>query len=163
MLPSMRSLSLLACLAACTFTRTGELDGGSGGDGDGSGGFVVLEELVVPATGAAVTSTNMLQAGIRYRLRARGTIYVDLQMMADAEFWGVPGQPEDFIANVDVGLAVNDVVIDTTRTPRWGAYRDTHIYEVEWVGNGGRIIAQFHDGNFVTNSGMLTLEILAPQ
>jgi hypothetical protein len=160
----MRCLCPLAFLAACTFTGPIDVDAGGGGDDSGGGGdFIVLEELMVPATGGAVTSTNMLRTGIRYRLRARGTIYVDLQIMADAEFWRVPEQPEDVISTVDVGLAVNDPTIDNIRTPRWGAYRNTHIYEVEWVGNGGPIVAQFHDGNFTTNSGMLTLEILARQ
>jgi hypothetical protein len=167
MIRGMRPRCLLACLAACTFAActfsAPKLDADAApGDGDGGGVWTVVEELTVPVRGEMVTSTVVLQAGVGYRLRASGTCYVALQTLGDAEYYDFPDPPVDgTVGGVDVGLAVNDSIIDGTRTPRWGAYSDTHVYEVEWMGNGAPIVAQFHDGNTSNNGGMLTLAILA--
>jgi hypothetical protein len=158
----MRSLCSLALLAACTFGSP-KL-GADGAPPDGGGEWTVVEALVVSVRGETVTSTFVLQQGVRYRLRASGMAYVALQTFGDAEYYNFNnGPPIDGAVGIDVGLAVNDSTIDATRTPRWGAYSDTHVYEVEWTGDGASIVAQFHDGNTANNSGTLTLEILALQ
>jgi hypothetical protein len=176
----MRSLCSLGCLAACTF---GSPEAGPGpvpdpdapsasdaaaGDAsvDAAQEWTVVEQLAVPVTGATVASTFVLEAGVRYRLRASGVFVIQSPQgtPADAEYWNfnVP-PPTDGVAGVDVGLAVNDTVVDETRTPRWGPYSASHIYEVDWTGDGAAIVAQLHDGNFANNTGMLNLAILAPQ
>ncbi|HSJ99773.1 MAG TPA: hypothetical protein VK932_00975 [Kofleriaceae bacterium] len=158
----MRSLCSLALLAACTFDSP-KL-GVDGAPPDGGGEWTVVETLMVPVRGETVTSKRVLQQGVGYRLRASGTAYVALQTLGDAEYYNFNnGSPVDGAVNIDVGLAVNDSTIDATRTPRWGAYTDTHVYEVDWTGDGAPIVAQFHDGNTANNDGMLTLEILALQ
>lgn len=168
MIRGMRSLCPLACLATCTFAActfsAPKLDADAApadGDRDSGGEWTVVEELTVSARGEPVTSTTVLRDGIGYRLRASGTCYVVLQTLGDAEYYDFPNSLIDGVSGVDIGLAVNDSTINATRTPRWGAYNDTHVYEVAWTGNGAPIVAQFHDGNTVNNAGTLTLAILA--
>ncbi len=157
MIGAMRSLCPLACLAACTFGSP-KLDTDAP---DGSGEWTVVETLMVPVRGEPVTSMLVLQQGVRYRLRASGMAYVALQTFGDAEYYDFNnGPPIDGAVGLDIGLAVNDSVIDGTRTPRWGAYSDTHVYEVEWTGDGAPIVAQFHDGNTANHIGELALAIL---
>jgi hypothetical protein len=161
MIRAMRLLCPLACLAACTFSSP-KAGGGDDIDARGSGGeWSVVETLTVPTTGATVPSTLTLQAGIGYRLRASGMFYVGSQRLGDAEYYDFNrGPPIDGAANIDVGLAVNDPIVDANRTPRWGLFRGTHIYEVPWTGDGLPLVAQFHDGYYLDNAGTLTLEIL---
>jgi hypothetical protein len=159
----MRSLCSLALLAACTFDSPKLGVDGAPPD-SGGGEWTVVDTLVVSVRGEPITSTFVLQQGGRYRLRASGTAYVAAQTLGDAEYYNFNnGAPIDGAVGVDVGLAVNDSTIDATRTPRWGAYTDTHVYEVDWTGDGVAIVAQFHDGNTSNNDGTLTLEILALQ
>lgn len=126
--------------------------------------WVPIEMLVVPVNGTSVMSTNLLTNGVGYRLRASGTFVIQSPQgtLGDAEWWDF-ANPQDGVVGVDVGLAVNDATVDTSRTPKWGAYTATHIYEVPWTGNGQRIVAQLHDGNFANNTGSLMLTILAYQ
>jgi hypothetical protein len=159
---TMRSLCSLALIAACTFDSP-KL-GGDGAPPDGGGTWTVVEELMVPVRGETVTSKLVLQQGVRYRLRASGMAFVALQTFGDAEYYNFNnGPPVDGAVGIDIGLAVNDSTIDATRTPRWGAYSDTHVYEVAWTGDGAPIVAQFHDGNSANHIGTLTLAILALQ
>lgn len=126
--------------------------------------WVAVETLTVPVNGSMVTSQMTLAAGGAYRLRASGTFVIQSSpgTQADAEWWDFSNLM-DGVTGVDVGLAVNDTVVDTSRTPKWGAYVATHVYEVPWTGNGQPIVAMLHDGNFANNTGSLTLTILAAQ
>jgi len=164
--PPMRLLCPLACLAACTFSSP---HGGSDAGGDDvdarDPSWVAIDTLTVPADGTAITSKVTLQAGVTYLLRASGTYYYDIQRLGDAEYFEgtVLGTHFDGESGVDVGLAVNDTLVDMDRTPKWGPYNDTHIYEVEWPGAGTPITAQLHDGQYTINSGALGLLILKPE
>ena len=165
MIRSMRFLCPLACLAACTFSRVDPDDGGptdGDGGGDGGGTWFLIDELSVltgPAPTAVMSSVTLAQ-GVVYRLRASGKYFHEVGAEADAEYVDINYDPRgDIVSGIDVGLAVDDSSIDEDRTPRWGAYRDDHVYEVEWTGNGAPIAAQLHDGNYTTNAGTLTLQI----
>jgi hypothetical protein len=126
--------------------------------------WVAVETLTIPVNGTSVTSQTVLLAGIGYRLRASGTFVIQSPQgtQGDAEWWDFSNLM-DGVTGVDVGLAVNDSIVDTNRTPKWGAYAANHIYEVPWTGNGQPIVAMLHDGNFTNNTGSLMLSILAAQ
>ncbi len=162
----MRPVCSLACLAACTFSapKAATDAGPDARPADArEPAWVVVDELTVPVNRATVMSAFVLEAGVRYRLRASGTFVIQSPegTPGDAEYWDFAGgQPVDGVAGVDVGLAVNDPLVDTNRTPRWGAYDASHVYEVEWTGAGAPIAAQLHDGNYANNTGALKLEIL---
>lgn len=140
--------------------------GGSGGSG-GSGGapsWTVVEELTVLANGSDVESSTVLQNGVTYHLRASGTLNMNTTQnwIADAEYYNF-ASPIDTVSGVDIGLGVDDPTVDATRTPKWGEYRNDHTYEIDFVGEGATITANFHDGVTYDNTGSLTLEILAFQ
>jgi hypothetical protein len=165
--PNVRSLCLLACLAACRFDLPDPpvgADDAAGADAADSE-WVVIETLTVLSNGTVVMSTKVLQAGVTYRLRASGTFYYDTQVLGDAEYFDTQSgsTPRDVVSSVDVGLAVNDDTPGPTRTFRWGAFKASHLYEAEWIGDGSTITAQIHDGNYSGNFGSLSLEILALQ
>ena len=160
MIWTVRALSLaclVTCLAAC------DPDGSSAGmdapDAPTSE-WIVVEEISVPVSSAGVTSVRELTAGVSYRLRATGTYTAALDTIGDAEYTFNAGKPEDTLANVDVGLAVNDLVVDGTRAIKWGPYTDTHVYEIDFIGTGSPIAAQLHDTTYANNTGSLTLTIL---
>lgn len=127
--------------------------------------WVVIDTLTVPVDGNGVMSAVTLGNGVGYRLRAEGTFVIQSPQgtPADAEWWDYNNTPVDGVAGVDVGLAVNDSTVNDTRTPKWGAYSSSHVYEVAWVGNGQKLTAALHDGNFTNNTGSLTLKVLALQ
>jgi hypothetical protein len=124
--------------------------------------WIVVEELSIPVSSASVISARDLVAGVSYRLRASGTYFAADNTLGDAEYFGFnAGAPTDALSGIDVGLAVNDAMVDSTRMPKWGAYKDTHVYEIDWVGNGTVITVQLHDATYGNNTGSLTLTILA--
>ncbi|HWO19390.1 MAG TPA: hypothetical protein VNO30_11465 [Kofleriaceae bacterium] len=157
----MRSLCLaclVTCLAACD--PDGNPAGMDAPDAPTSE-WIVVEELSVPVSSAGVNSVRELTAGVAYRLRATGTYTAALDTLGDAEYTGFnSGKPEDTLGNVDVGLAVNDTIVDGTRAIKWGPYTETHVYEIDFVGTGVPIIAQLHDTTYANNVGSLTLTIL---
>lgn len=129
---------------------------------------VLVDTLTIPAVGTEVDSDVALLAGVTYRLVASGIVTVSNSSggwSADAEyFWendqastvydGQGGDPP-----LDVGLAIDDNDIDAPKTPDWGPPRSDHTYDALWPGDGSKITAQFHEGNWDNNSGELTLEI----
>jgi len=127
--------------------------------------WVVIDTITVPVIGTMVMSVVTLTNGVSYKLRAEGTFVIQspLGTPADAEWWDYNNTMQDGVVGVDVGLAVNDFTVDTVRTPKWGAYQASHVYEVDWVGNGQKLVAMLHDGNFANNTGSLTLKVLALQ
>jgi len=159
----VRLVCSLACLLACRFDLP-EVATGAGADAAvevDAAEWSAIEVLAVPVDGSIITSASVLGAGVVYRLRASGTCYYAVGTAGDAEYFGFDtGVPQDGVSGVDIGLAVNDSVIDSVRTPRWGGYSAAHVYEIEWTGQGGAIAAQVHDGNYTNNTGMLTLQIL---
>ena len=79
--------------------------------------------------------------------------YLDVNMMT----------PLDAIPGVDVGIAINDSLVDMTTSPNWGPYTPSHVYEIQFAATGARIAVAYHDGLYANNSGSLTLEILEEQ
>ena len=50
----------------------------------------------------------------------------------------------------------------TQRTPYWGDYDPSHIYEIDFIGLGDTIRVNFYDRDQYDNSGFFTLEIRQP-
>lgn len=127
---------------------------------------VLLDTLTIPATGEIVTSTAVLETSASYRLVAQGVVDVrDGDYSGDADYWwsndlGFIGG--DSSGGVDLGLAIDDTTIDGNRSPDWGDYTDSHIYQASMTGTGSTLTAQFHDPNYGNNGGSLTLEIWGP-
>ena len=122
----------------------------------------LYETLTIPGTGEIVTSTFVPLAGVTYRLRASGFVEIAAgPRSSDAEYFDFPVSMSDLTANnlVDMGLAIDDTVADTTKT-RWGPYADNHEYVIDYVGTGAPLTAQFHDDYYLNNAGSMTLEIL---
>ena len=129
----------------------------------------LVEHIDVPAQNAPIVASNTtLTTGTSYELRASGTIVLsDTQnLSADAEYWwadATPGTTMDTAAlgddDIDVGLAINDTVVDDNANPAWGPFAASHTYSFIYVGEGTTITAQFHDLNAANNSGTLSLDI----
>jgi hypothetical protein len=143
-------------------------DASAGGDdastADAGATTALLDTLIVPSNGAIVTSNIVLQAGQTYLLRVTGTFTISTTegWLGDAEYFDfadVPTSLQDTVIGVDNGVGINDLVVDSIRSPRWGPYNPSHIYERSFVGLGATIQANFHDGNYTNNVGSLTLEI----
>lgn len=133
--------------------------------GDGGMPLPLVEEMVVLADCTIVTSLKSLAEGIPYTLVAGGTATLGPVLEADAEYFWDRTEPEDVFdgtGEVDMGLAVDDLVIDEDRTPAWGPYRSGHDYEVEFIGKGAPINVQFHDSGCANNEGELSVTILGP-
>jgi hypothetical protein len=125
----------------------------------------LLETLTVQATGEVETSNTLLELGASYILIAAGTVAVrDDGYSGDADYWWSDefGFGGDTTGEVDLGLAINDIVVDSSRSPDWGDYSSGHSYQVTMEGTGAVLTAQYHDPNFENNSGSLTLEIYGP-
>ncbi len=128
--------------------------------------YTVVDTITVECDGTEVTSSVTLSAVVTYRLRMSGscTIGGGGSVQADAEYFNF-ASPQDATTGMgafDVGVGIDDTVVDLVKPPDWGAYTATHIYEVEFPGTGATITAKFYDGNYANNSGSLTLEVLAP-
>lgn len=128
-------------------------------------GLTIVETLPVLANCTILTSGKVLEEGVAYRLAVDGVISLGGEAVADAEYFWFETAPEtigDGNVEVDFGLAVNDTFIDEERLPDWGDYRSDHRYEVEFIGLGERINAQFHDNDCDDDVGTLNLVVLAP-
>jgi len=122
--------------------------GGDAGTGSGAGGVgapsdSVIETVQVPASGAAISSKTLLDAGELFLLEATGTVDLGTSL-ADAEFGGfmTGGTGQDLVAGTDVGV---DVGIKVERVPngatagrkKWfGAFRADHTYYMTVTGAG---------------------------
>jgi hypothetical protein len=126
--------------------------------------WVAIEMLTIPSDAMIITSATTLAAGTMYRLRASGTLVVatGIGLGGDAEYIDF-STPMDGVPGIDQGLAIEDIVVDGTKQPKWGPYTASHVYEVPWQGTGTKIRAQYHDGNYTNNAGSLMLTILALQ
>jgi hypothetical protein len=146
---------------------TSDAGGGFGGSDPPDGATaapVLLETLTVPATGEVVPSTTLLRVGATYRLIASGVVSVRDGYSGDADYYwdDVFGLGGDAAGGVDLGLAIDDPVIDDTRSPDWGEFSSEHTYEALVAGTGAALAAQFHDPNFGNNGGSLSLAIWGP-
>jgi hypothetical protein len=179
-------------LAGCSFKPGGSsgsetADAGGGGfsdgvpDPDGGPGVpdsapdgppavvpVLLETLTVESNGNTVQSSFALEAGSSYRLIVSGEIVTrddDVgRFNGDADYWygGIFGANDGF-NGVDFGVAIDDSDIDGERSPDWGEFADSHVYQATMSGTGAQLTAQYHDHDYDNgNSGSLTLEIWGP-
>ena len=129
------------------------------------GGFAIVDEMTVPGDCTVVTSAATLAEGVSYRLVVDGVITLGTTAEADAEYFWFLEAPEDIrdgTGEVDVGLALDDLVIDENRTPNWGTYRSDHHYELDFIGLNAAINAQFHDSDCGNNREAFTLVVLGP-
>ena len=122
--------------------------------------LTLIDTVTIEVDGTVVDSVAVLQAGQTYLLRVSGVFQItSAGALSDAEYWDNAGTFSDTVSGIDVGVAINDTVVDGNKTPHWGAYNASHIYEVNFVGTGAVIATMVHDGNLTNNVGNLTLEI----
>lgn len=123
----------------------------------------VVETIVIDtANPTPMVSRTTLQAGVTYRLRASGTANVIDGIEGDSEYYDF-ANPKDNACCEDVGIGIDDPIVDTSTTPDWGPYNATHVYEIAWIGTGATITAAYQDTVYGNNTGNLMLEILALQ
>ncbi len=130
----------------------------------------VIETIRVPCRGGIVSSTTALQAGVTYTMRASGTCRLGANNTGDAEYAYQTINPANPIYLQDkcvgngkeLGIGINDPVVDGTKTPYWGAYTTTHVYTTTFTGNGQTIDLNYHDCFYNDNEGEITIEILCP-
>jgi hypothetical protein len=138
-------------------------------------GYTLQEIVLVPVTGATVSSLSTLENGAHYKLRALGTATVTVPSFGftyqkgDAEY-GFGDPPFPFLGDyadgcffgMDVGLAINDQSNGSQKTPFWGSYNTAHAYTVDFTGLGAPISLNYHDCIHSGNDGVLTVEIFRP-
>lgn len=125
----------------------------------------LLERITVPVDGSTVFSKSVLEAGITYRLRASGSFFIGGPGFADAEYafngslltvidhcFGLPSE-------VDIGIGVDDALVDDVKSPFWGAFNPSHVYQADVLGLSERIALNYHDCFYPDNSGFLTVEV----
>jgi hypothetical protein len=149
----VRFACLLVGLAACNLAFRAKPDEES-------------EKIIVPSDGRVMISETVLESGVTYTITASGTYKTAANLEGDAEYFAIglvtAPRDRDDLDQVDVGIAIDDTDVDGTRMPRWGAYRDDHIYTVQYQGTGETITVQLHDRDTSNNTGELTLAIAPP-
>jgi len=133
--------------------------------------YILQETISVPVDGSSVTSSTLLDKGITYRIRASGTFRAGgpapgFDGLADAEYANFISPPSSLQNNcggspsdVDLGIGINDTVDDNNKFPSWGAYDPSHVYTIDFVGQGMSISLKYHDCNYWDNVGSLVVEI----
>ena len=133
-----------------------------------------LDTVTVPVDGASVLSSLTLQSGVTYTLRASGTFATGVPPLdrGDAEYAYDSANPGLLAStrnscgpggnNVDIGIAINDTNLGTTKLPNWGPYTTAHVYTVDVIGSGAPISFSYHDCNAGDNRGSLRVEIFCP-
>ena len=133
--------------------------------------YAPAETVVVPVDGSAVSSAMILESGKTYKLRASGTFTIGVvgDGLADAEyadFSNPPASLQDHCANdpagVDLGIGIDDAVIDSIRVPNWGPFDPTHVYTIDWAGADAALSLNYHDCDYEDNSGSLTVVVWSP-
>jgi hypothetical protein len=123
-----------------------------------------IARLSVPANGDSV-KTPVLARGQRYLFRVSSYIR-DEDWGLDAEYYfrrDDPTNPAEIydacFDGTDVGLSIDDALLDGDKSPRWGAYTAEHNYERKVIGEGERARLRLHDCRYEENTGSLTVEI----
>ncbi len=134
-------------------------------------GYVLQETITVPVDGSSASSTTKLRSDTLYEIRASGTFFVggpgDMQGDAEyANFSNPPSSLQNHCAgdpnDVDLGIGINDNVIDNEKIPFWGDFEPSHVYTVTLAGLGAPIALNYHDCAYNDNSGDLTVEVWRP-
>lgn len=160
----------LVALAGCSYAPSpNELVADGGPDAPLTGddahvpAWIVVETMTIDtAQPTPQVSVMSLAAGVTYRLRVSGIAQIIDGVPGDAEYWDFDN-PKDNACCEDVGIGIDDPVVDLDTTPDWGPYNPQHIYEVEWPGAGNPISAAYQDTVYGNNTGNLQLEILVFQ
>jgi hypothetical protein len=118
--------------------------------------WTIIETLKIETYAAALTPT-IVRSALRLSGQFRATTG---GAWGDAEYYELSGTPTDFASEVDIGVGIDDVTVDGTKT-RWGAYTATHTYEIDYTGTGATLQAVLYDSQYNNNLGTLQLEILA--
>ncbi len=119
--------------------------------------------ISVPVDLSTVTSTTVLASGVSYKIRASGTFFIGGpgDGLADAEYFDFTN-PTDECCGMDIGLAINMPTSPTPdKFPFWGDYNPSHVYTIDFVGQGAPISLSYRDGDR-NNTGFLTVEVFAP-
>jgi len=135
--------------------------------------YILQETLSIPADGSSVTSSTILENGVFYKLIASGTLVVDSRPnvpvgLGDAEYshFNIPFELQSNCFNspdgVDLGIGINDDIVDNSKSPFWGEYNSSNVYEISYLGQGLPIRFNYHDCGYSDDSGYLTVEILGP-
>jgi hypothetical protein len=97
--------------------------------------FQSIETIIVPVDGTGVASVSALQAGVTYRIVASGTFDTGGpgDNLADAEYADFSNPPSSLLdhcspafPDIDLGIAINDSVVDSDKAPHWGDFDPTH-------------------------------------
>jgi photosystem II stability/assembly factor-like uncharacterized protein len=140
-------------------------------------GYTLQEVILVPVNGASVTSQSTLTLGVSYKLRAMGSVDVNvpgvpqgMYLKADAEyafdfnrpFFSGPPVSNCPFGHADIGLAVNNATVGASKTPSWGSFNPAHTYTADFTGTGASININYHNCIYSGSQGLLTVEILRP-
>jgi hypothetical protein len=138
--------------------------GGASGAGGTNGGPVTLDVLSVPSSGASVTTTAILQSGVKYTVRASGTIKVNngSPPLGDAEYAFDPLIDGCTTNGLDLGIDIDNPTASGKKLVSWGSYQPSHVYEIPFVGKGAAISFNYHDCGYADNSGSFTVEVIQP-
>ena len=132
----------------------------------------LLETVAVPSNGSTVLSTNVLENGVTYILKASGTYtYWPAQLpeagIADAEYSlrpegnNNPGPGPQWISGDDLDSPwENYLEVKVDGNPvDWGLFNTDHVYEIVLVGTGSQVDFRILDSYYPDNSGELQVEI----
>ena len=134
-------------------------------------GYVLQETIIVPVDGSSVSSTMILKSGVLYRIKASGTFYVGGwgDQMGDAEYADLSNPPSSINDNcggtpdgVDLGIGINDSINDNEKFPSWGNFEPSHVYTIDFAGQGSSISLNYHDCAYNDNFGSLAVEVWLP-
>jgi len=134
-------------------------------------GYTLQETINVPVNGNLVSSTTVLDSGVTYKIQASGTFNVGGlgDGLGDAEYANFSNPPSSLQDNcggtpdgVDLGIGINDTVNDNAKFPFWGGFESSHVYTIDFVGQGSSINLNYHDCAYTDNSGSLTVEVWRP-
>jgi len=135
----------------------------------------LIESVTVPCARTPVVSSTTLLAGVPYYLRASGTCTIGFVRPyapdADAEYAFTPSDPTNLggvtdrcpgSSGIELGIGIDDPVIDGTKTPKWGPYDPTHVYTIAFTGKGAPITLNYHDCVHRDNVGSMTVDVFCP-
>lgn len=122
-----------------------------------------IESLEVDAQGAIAESSNVLENGKTYRLKASGTANAGDSIDFDAEYSltnNVLGDTwSDDVTNYEVyGPNLLDLKVDGSFV-NWGGFNPTHEYWMDIIGDGTTITFEIYDIFPPNNTGSLFVDI----
>ncbi|MBN2558889.1 MAG: hypothetical protein JXB33_09065 [Clostridia bacterium] len=109
------------------------------------------------------STTEVLEAGRTYMLVASGTAdaQVGRPILFDAKYSLSVGETDwnDYVANYEIyGTKLLELFVDGNEAD-WGAYTDTHVYDVEITGDGTTLELYIYDVYYTNNTGFIRVDI----